>query len=71
MLVRAYTVDKKSAQIVGLRPPMCQTNFLAGKHNANPLTILMHLQILCARCGTELGFKWLVDSSSKQSKAHS
>ena len=39
----AVTSDhyKKSPQIVGLRPPMCWTNFFAGKHNANPLNNLV------------------------------
>ena len=28
---------------------MCQANILAGKHNANPMNILVHLQLLCAQ----------------------
>ena len=48
--------DKKSPHIVGLRPPMCRTNFLAGKHNANPLNILVHLQLSCAQRGKALGY---------------
>ena len=31
-------------------------NFLTGKHNANSLNILMHLQLLCAQVGNELAF---------------
>ena len=56
--------------MVGLRSPMCRI-FLPGKLNANPLNILVHLQRLCAQRGKELEFCWQVESSSKQSKAHS
>ena len=31
--------------------------FLAGKHNANLLNILVHLQLLCAQRGRELGVR--------------
>ena len=36
---------QESPQIVGLKPPMCGKNPV-GKHNANPPTILVHLQLL-------------------------
>ena len=29
--------------------------FWAGRHNANPLNILVYLKSLCAQCGNELG----------------
>ena len=45
--VALFRSNKKSPQIVGLRPPMCWTNFVACKHNANPRNILLHLH-LCA-----------------------
>ena len=38
--------DKKRPQIARLKPPMCWTNLLTAKHNANPLNILVHLQLL-------------------------
>ena len=41
-----------------------------GRRCANPLNILVHLQVLCAPCGKELGFSWYAESS-KQSKDHS
>ena len=62
---------KKSPQVMGLRPPMCRTNFPVRKRNANPLNILSHLQLLCAQRGKELGLIWRVQSSSKQTEAHS
>ena len=40
---------------MGLRPPMCRTKVLAGKHSANRLNILVNLQLLCAQYGEELG----------------
>ena len=52
---------KKSTQIVGLMSPTCGITFLAGKHNSNPLNLLVHLQPLCAQGGSELGFRWRVD----------
>ena len=66
-----YNLNKKSLQIVGPRPTMCRTSFLASKHNANPVKILMHLHLLCAQRGKQLGLCWRVNSCSKQSKAHS
>ena len=63
--------NNKSPPTVGLRPPMRWTNFPTGKRNANPLTILMHLQLPCAQRGKQLRFCWQVGSSSKKSKAHS
>ena len=45
---------------------MCRTMFLAGKRNANPLTILVHLQLLCAQRGKELALCWRVESSNKK-----
>ena len=64
--------NKKSPQIVEPRPSMCWTNFPAGKHKASPLNILVHLHIYVQR-GKEfsLRFSSRVDSSSKQSEAHS
>ena len=47
--------ETKSPQIVGPRSPMCLTIFLAGKHTANQLNILVHLQLRCAQRGNELG----------------
>ena len=38
--------DKKSPQIVGLRPPMCLQIFYLVNFIANQLNILMHLQLL-------------------------
>ena len=46
-------------------------NILADKHNANPLSILVHLQLLCAQRDKVLGFSLRAESCSKQSKAHS
>ena len=41
---RTFTdLDKKSSQVVGLRPPLHMANFCFEKHNANPLTIRMLL----------------------------
>ena len=37
--------------------------FLAGKHNANPLNILVHLKLLCAQRGNELGLCWRVEQT--------
>ena len=51
--------DNDAGQILGI------------KHNVNPTNILVHVQLLCALRGKELGFSWRVESSSKQSKAHS
>ena len=36
-----YLNSEKFAQIVGLRPPMCWTNFLPADFNAHPLNILL------------------------------
>ena len=38
--------NKKSLQIVGLRPPMCSQIFQPVNFNANQLSILVHLQLL-------------------------
>ena len=46
--------------------------FSTGKHNANPLlNMLLHLQLLYAQRGKELGVSWRVKSSSKQLDGHS
>ena len=59
------------------KPTSCGTKdadvpdkFLTGKHNANPLNILVHLQLPCAQRGMEFELCWWVESSSKQFKAH-
>ena len=57
------------------RPNHCCGDELvsAGKH-VNPLNNLVHLQLLCAQRGKgdgSEGFSWQVESSSKQSSAHS
>ena len=43
---------------MGLRSPMCRTNFPAGEHNANTLTILVHLQLMCAQRGEDIALSW-------------
>ena len=50
-----------------------RTNFPAGKYNANPPTVSVYLQLLCAKRGKDYGFSWCwrVESSRKQLKAHS
>ena len=57
-LLRSYHFverQQKSQQIVGPRPSMCGANFPYGKQNVNPLTVLVHLQLLYAQRGKELG----------------
>ena len=54
----------------GLTLLMWWINFMAGKHNANPLEILVYLLLLCAQRGKVLGYSWWVESS-KQLKAYS
>ena len=49
---------------------MCQTNILADKDNANPLNILVHLELLYAQRGKVLQLNRWVESSSQQSRAH-
>ena len=39
-------ITRKSQQFVGLRPPMYRT-FLAGKHNAHSMNILVNSQLHC------------------------
>ena len=51
---RKRRFNKKSPQIVGLRPPMCRTTFPACKHNSNSLPGLLRSQLLCAQHGKEL-----------------
>ena len=31
----------------------------------------MHMQLMCAQCGKELGFSWQLENSNKQPKGHS
>ena len=38
--------NMKSLHIVGLKLSMCWTHYLVGKHSANPMIILVHLQFL-------------------------
>ena len=44
---------------------MCRANFLANKHSVNPLNMLMHLQLLCAQRGKELGFSGRVEKQQQ------
>ena len=68
--IRVSLNNQEMPQIMGLRPTIRQINLLAGKHNANLLNIL-HLQLWCTQRGNELWLSWQMESSSKQSKAHS
>ena len=43
---RVAEENKKSPQIVGLRPPMCSQIFQQANFNVYPLNILAHLQLL-------------------------
>ena len=63
---------KERQQIVGLRPPLRRKEIsIRQACESTDYFGTLATILLCAQCGYELGFSWLVGSSSKQSIAHS
>ena len=68
---KSLTAIKKKTNNSGTKATNVPDKVLAGKHNTNPVNILVYLQLLCAQRSKELRFNWQVEISSKQLTAHS